>query len=43
MDLSEIEWGSMSWTDLAQGEDYWEGGGGACEHGSEPSDFIKCW
>jgi hypothetical protein len=40
MDLREIGWGGMDWIDLTQDRDPVEG---SCEHGNEPSGFIKCW
>jgi hypothetical protein len=39
MDLREIGWGALDWIDLAKERDQWR----ACEHGNEPSGFIKCW
>jgi hypothetical protein len=33
MDLRDIGWDAMGWTDLAQD----------CEHGNKPSGSIKCW
>jgi hypothetical protein len=36
MNLREIGWDGMDWIDLAQDRL------GSCEHGNEPSDFIKC-
>jgi hypothetical protein len=38
MDLREIGWGGMYWIDLAQDRNPVEG---SCEHGNEPSGFIK--
>jgi hypothetical protein len=38
--LRERELGGMDWIDLAQDRDKWRKG--SCEHGSEPSGFIKC-
>jgi hypothetical protein len=38
MDLIEIGWVGMDWIDPAQ--DRVEV---SCEHGNEPSVFIKCW
>jgi hypothetical protein len=38
MDLREIGWGGMDWIDLAQGPVEC-----SCEHGNEPSGFMKCW
>jgi hypothetical protein len=35
LDLREIGWGSVDWTQLAQDRDRW--GGGSCEYGDEPS------
>jgi hypothetical protein len=37
MDLSEIGWGDVDSIDLALDRDQ-----GFCEHGNEPSGFIKC-
>jgi hypothetical protein len=39
MDLREIGWDGMDWTDLDQDRDQWEG---SYEHGNEPSGSIKC-
>jgi hypothetical protein len=39
MELRDIEWDCMDWIDLAQNRDKWS----TCEHGNEPSGFIKCW
>jgi hypothetical protein len=36
MDLKEIVWDGIDWIDLAQDMD-------SCEHGNEPSSFIKYW
>jgi hypothetical protein len=41
MYLRERGFGGMNWIDLAQVRNQW--GGGFCEHGNEPSGFIKCW
>jgi hypothetical protein len=38
MDLKEIEWESVDGIRLAQDRDQWRG---LCEHGNEPSGFIK--
>jgi hypothetical protein len=35
MDLRELGWGGMDWTDLAQES--------PCEHGNEHSVFINYW
>jgi hypothetical protein len=40
MDLREIGWDGMDWINLAQDRDQWEG---SCEHGNEPSGYIKYW
>jgi hypothetical protein len=40
MDLRDIGWDGMYWTDLAQNRDQWRE---SCEHGNEPSRSIKCW
>jgi hypothetical protein len=43
MDLKEdIGWGSVEWIRLAQDGGVRVIGGGFCEHGNEPSGFIKC-
>jgi hypothetical protein len=42
MDLTEIGWDDMDWTDLAQVTD--QGPVEAsCGHGNEHSSSIKCW
>jgi hypothetical protein len=40
IDLREIGRDGVNWIDLAQDKDQW---GGSCEHGDEPSGFLKCW
>jgi hypothetical protein len=40
MGLRKIGWGSVDWIHLAQG---WRPMEGSCEHGNEPSGFIKYW
>jgi hypothetical protein len=39
MDLKEIEWDDIDWTDLAQEGPVED----SCEYGNEPSGSIKCW
>jgi hypothetical protein len=38
MDLREIEWGGVDWTDLVQDRYQWRA---LCQHGNEPSVSIK--
>jgi hypothetical protein len=38
--LEKIGWGGLNWTDLAQERGPVEG---SCEHGNEPSGYIKRW
>jgi hypothetical protein len=38
MDLRETGWDGMDWIDLAKGRDQWKG---SCEHGDEPSGYLK--
>jgi hypothetical protein len=40
IDLRETGWNGMDWIDLAQDRDQWRT---LCEHGDEPSGFLKCW
>jgi hypothetical protein len=40
MDFRGIGWGGMDWIYLAQDREPVEG---SCEHGKEPSGFIKFW
>jgi hypothetical protein len=39
LDLREIEWSDLNWTDLAQDRDWWR----AHEDGNLPSSSIKYW
>jgi hypothetical protein len=39
MNLRDIGWDGIDWIDLCQEEPV----EGSCEHGNEPSGFIKCW
>jgi hypothetical protein len=39
MDLQEMEFGCMDWTEQSQDRDWWWG---TCDCGNEPSSSIKC-
>jgi hypothetical protein len=39
MDLREMGWNGMDWTDVAQDRPV----EGSCEHCNEPLSSIKCW
>jgi hypothetical protein len=40
IDLIDIGWVGMDWTDLAQDREQLED---SCEHGNKPSGSINCW
>jgi hypothetical protein len=40
MDLKDIIWEGVDWSDLAYNWDQWQI---CCEYGHEPSDSIKGW
>jgi hypothetical protein len=40
MDLREIGWDGMDWSDLAEDRDQWRA---SCEYGNEHSGSIKWW
>jgi hypothetical protein len=40
MDRREIGWNGVHEIDMAQDRYQWRG---SCEHGIEPSGFMKCW
>jgi hypothetical protein len=39
LDLRELGWGGMNWTDLAEDRDHWRA---HCEHSNELFGFIRC-
>jgi hypothetical protein len=40
MDLREIGWGGVDWSDMTQDRDQWRA---LVYNGIEPSGSIKCW